>query len=582
MQKIDAPRRWPRRLAPLGFAIFLAAVLIAFGLIKKPDPLLFADTDEAMRLVQFRDFIAGQAWRDLVPHRLDPSVDVPMHWSRFVDLSMALLYWPFAAFMPAAAAERVMAIVWPPMMFIVCAIPLTAIARRFGGMRAAMAAVILALAAGSLVQFMPGRIDHHSAQMAAALFAILATMGRNRIGLAAMAGFTTAFALALGIETLPYLIVLAGFFAADFIRGVRLGSVRAYAAALGIGSVALFAISIPPRFYAYTACDVLTGNVLAGVVSGSIGLFTVASRAAGQKSGWQRRALTIGIVGLLAMAASLAVEPRCARGVIGTFDPQIRPLWFDHIEEVFSAFRMAKIQPLLVFQWYFLPMLGLLLLVLRYRHVLCRDDGRVMAACFLAAWAVALFQVRGVFYASLFAIPFIAASLVAWVSRMRQLDGLRTAPILAATALWAFSIGAPQLLPAHAVAEENAATLREDCNTPAALAPLAQLPPGLVLAHLDAGPFILLYTPHSVLSAPYHRFDRGIVLGQSILYTMDLPEAERAIGKRGIDYVVLCEGRKNVALASSIARSHPAWLKDIAAQGAPVRILQVVSKNSSR
>src|ERR1700752_4875323 len=48
-------------------------------------------TDDAMRLVDVRDFLAGQSWFDLTQHRLSPPEGVAMHWSRLIDLPLAML-----------------------------------------------------------------------------------------------------------------------------------------------------------------------------------------------------------------------------------------------------------------------------------------------------------------------------------------------------------------------------------------------------------------------------------------------------------------------------------------------------------
>src|ERR1700694_2453450 len=42
-------------------------------------------TDDAMRLVQFRDLLAGQGWFDLTQYRLSPPDGAAMHWSRLID-----------------------------------------------------------------------------------------------------------------------------------------------------------------------------------------------------------------------------------------------------------------------------------------------------------------------------------------------------------------------------------------------------------------------------------------------------------------------------------------------------------------
>lgn len=47
--------------------------------------LVLPDTDDAMRLVQIRDLLAGQGWFDMSQHRLMPPNGAGMHWSRLVD-----------------------------------------------------------------------------------------------------------------------------------------------------------------------------------------------------------------------------------------------------------------------------------------------------------------------------------------------------------------------------------------------------------------------------------------------------------------------------------------------------------------
>ena len=73
----------------------------------------FANTDDAMRLVEVRDWLAGQAWFDLHQYRLDPPGGVQMHWTRVVDVPLALLIKAFSAFLPVEQAERLTRIVYP-------------------------------------------------------------------------------------------------------------------------------------------------------------------------------------------------------------------------------------------------------------------------------------------------------------------------------------------------------------------------------------------------------------------------------------------------------------------------------------
>src|SRR3546814_1229579 len=56
----------------------------AIALLQDPDP------DDAMRLAQVRDLIAGQGWFDIKQYRVNPVEGGGlMHWSRFVDAWIA-------------------------------------------------------------------------------------------------------------------------------------------------------------------------------------------------------------------------------------------------------------------------------------------------------------------------------------------------------------------------------------------------------------------------------------------------------------------------------------------------------------
>src|SRR3546814_13624328 len=61
--------------------------------------LALNDTDDNIRVVQVKDWLAGQGWYDLRQYRLDPPVGANIHWSRIVDLPIAALMLFFRAFM---------------------------------------------------------------------------------------------------------------------------------------------------------------------------------------------------------------------------------------------------------------------------------------------------------------------------------------------------------------------------------------------------------------------------------------------------------------------------------------------------
>jgi hypothetical protein len=68
---------------------------------------------------------------------------------------------------------------------------------------------------------------------------------------------------------------------------------------------------------------------------------------------------------------------------------------------------------------------------------------------------------------------------------------------------------------------------------------LAALPKGVVAAEINIGPTILAATHHSVITAPYHRMQRGIVDGDRMMRRTPA-EALGIMEGRGVDYVALC------------------------------------------
>src|SRR5580692_3389371 len=164
------PTHSPAATRSAGSPLYSVGFLVAIGLlftlaISWPNALevwrsgAFANTDDAMRLVEVRDWLAGQAWFDLHQYRLDPPEGVPMHWTRVLDAPLALLIKLFALFLQTGEAERLTRIVFPLALHGGLFAAVAGLARRLAGPSAMLPAIlILTLTGGVLVQFQPGRI----------------------------------------------------------------------------------------------------------------------------------------------------------------------------------------------------------------------------------------------------------------------------------------------------------------------------------------------------------------------------------------------------------------------------------------
>ncbi len=131
--------------------------------------LALSDTDDNMRLMQVRSWLAGQGWYDLRQYRLNPPTGLDIHWSRLVDLPIAALFLLFKPFAGAAWAERLAVGIAPLLPMGVALVALSVSVRRLVASMAWPLAVVFLLGCSStLLMFMPERIDHHGCSPCAA------------------------------------------------------------------------------------------------------------------------------------------------------------------------------------------------------------------------------------------------------------------------------------------------------------------------------------------------------------------------------------------------------------------------------
>jgi hypothetical protein len=290
--------------------------------------LLEADNDDQMRLVQVRDWLAGQGWFDTRQYRVLPPDGISMHWSRYVDAGLAAVLTVAGWLLPSTQAELATVILWPSLLACLMVLVLTHGTARLMGTASALGALAVFLGWGKLGgEFAPPRIDHHNLQMlcGAAIFYLSVVPGRAHM-LGALAGGVTALSLAIGLEMLPFLATVWGLMALRHAFG------QAKAGDWLLGFAACFTVAAPLLMAGQTAaanwstgyCDVLAPPVLA---LGAVGVVaTVTPVLAG-------RMLTGPLSRLPAMIASL---PGWAFGWPGRFwatawpGPMRRPrrTWF--------------------------------------------------------------------------------------------------------------------------------------------------------------------------------------------------------------------------------------------------------------
>jgi hypothetical protein len=549
-----------------------------------------SDMDDAMRLVQMRGLIDGHGWFNLHEARLGPPDGYDTHWSRLIDAGLAGMLWLFGQFTDAAFAERLMRTVWPMLWLVPAMAGATAIAWRVAGRGAAPIALVLtAVGLPAFQHFIPGRIDHHNVQIALAvlLVAAVAWSDRRRWA-AAAAGGLTGLAMAIGFEGLPYIVLAGAAMALRFIFAPDPDRALARYGAWGLGSVAAaFLVSVGPAHWGRVACDAIAINSTVALILAMLGLTLTGRLLAGAQ--WQIRAAGVAASGLVSAAAFVAIEPRCLGGPFAMIDPMVRSLWFDHVSEMQSLWTVALKSPPMGAAVAAFPAVALLfMLSLARQPATRRDFGFMVAAAALVVAVVVMFtMVRAFSYAIWLAIPMVAAGVVRmFVSlrpgtlAVRALIALFLAPAVTAAA----AMAAVQAMTARQLEAENS-RVAAGCLLSTSYARLASLPPGLVATDIDYGPFVLALTPHSVMSAPYHRLV-GPIIAANDIFALPPAAAREVVARSKPDYLAVCDrhtlggigaAERDASLWGRLAAGDvPPWLEPVeATRNAPFVVYRV-------
>lgn len=556
----------------LGGWLAIAALFVATRW-HKITTLDFDDVDDQLRLVQVRDLLAGQGWFDLTQYRIDPPLGVAMHWSRLVDLPLALVYRLSAPLLGPELAERAMLVI-VPMLTLGAVLYLTGrlAMRLFDAEIAALACLLVVLAPPVAGQLQPLRIDHHGWQIVAVLAALNGLFARRSAVGAWTAGLALALGMAISLELLPIAALIGGVFALRWLEDPREPrGLTHFVAALALGSVGAFLLT---RGLADLSarCDAISPPYLAGLTVLASGLAVLERRAA-------RRgvllAAGLGLAGVLALATTLALAPNCSRGPFEALDPLVRDLWYANVLEG----RPVWLQPInVMLQMVVPPAVGLLAAVRLWlrgpepQRPLWRDYTLVLAGLLVLAMAVSR---SSAFACAAGAVP-LAWQVREWLRGLRRTkDATRRAALVMAI-LAAVMPGALGAVAAKLQPDGKAVQARPDpmrvCDIRSAGRALDHLPPATILAPLDIGPTLLTYSRHRVVATGHHR--AAPAMRDAIAAFTGTPAEARAIVLRhGARYILLCPALPEVinyrdhaptGFTAQLMRGQvPGWLRPV-------------------
>jgi len=525
----------------LGVALF-AALVFWFDPARLTTSL--GDTDDATRMIEVRQLMGGASWFDMTLARFGGAHPLVSHWSRLIDAPIAVLLYGFELVLPQQQAELAVRAVWPLTLLLLFVYLLARETQIRAGRAAALLSIVLTVTClVGIVQFLPGRIDHHNAIIVCAVIGIL-RLARSFDDADAgwSAGFLLGLGTAIGYEALAPTAASLG---AAMLYGILpgrslLGPSRAAVTFAATLMIALAVTTAPDLLFA-SRCDALSINLVVLAVCGALGVCVVQAL--------EHRLAPLAKVGLLAAAGLLGValygaaEPACLAGPFGQVDPDLYPIWLGSVSETQSVLSMGSR----------LPLIAGMALVYFAAGAYCgfklvqtdRDETlRFHLTAFLIAIPLSLWQIKLLPYATFLPIPLLAICLARPPLAKQEPMSKRALALVVLGSLAAIAAVSWLLLTLAAPSTsrvKEAMKPAQSCQSTAAIAPLAQLDPGLVVADVNLGPYIVALTSLDVLSAPYHRMDKPIIEAHRILHAAP-DEAERRLLDIGASYVVTCEG----------------------------------------
>ena len=499
------------------------------------------DTDDAMRLVEVRDFLSGQRWFDLHQYRVMPqSGGILMHWSRLIDAPIAALILCFDLFTSRETAETLARLVWPALLQVgLFAVVLTLIKRLAGRQALFAGAIVTGFGYGIAAQFEPGRIDHHSVQLLLCMLAILfAHLSLTRPRMAFWSAVMLTLMLAVGFEILAGAAILSFcfFVAWIFDRPHSRQALQFLGLGFAISGPLVFFATMPASLYTTLFCDAQSYALPVALLSCGL-IAIVLSELSPRLKAWPARCIATGCAaaGFILLFSQIAWE--CRAGPLAQVPPEIWTQWMSGVYEGKGVLQLLHEDPFGVLPYMGFASVGFFCTLATF--YLEKGKRWMWAPLTFLALSHVLFcfvTIRVIAIASCLMLPACAFTLT--YLRERSQLAMAMLYILLVPSFWAL----PAFVNASRDTGGEATTKKTaECFSPQSYLAFSKLPPGSVLAPIDLGAHLLAYTPHTVYGAPYHRNVEGIRISVKGLY-QPVAKALPVITAAKPDYLLLCDG----------------------------------------
>lgn len=536
-----------QNLLALGWFILMSFLIV--GLDIADGNHYVVDVDDDMRKFLIRDLLADGQWRDMVQPYLQMPGDYVSPWSRIVDLPYVVLTWVLSGFMaPDVAMELAFLIVPVALLPIFCGLAYAIVVRVLGQTPSALSTTLMALLmVFAILQFSPGRIDHHNMQLLAMLAAIWGVFwGKAKGGL--VVGISCAVSIGIGLEALPIIAALYGALTLAWIMD-RPGAsdVLKYASgAIGLGVLFFAWQRFGWQFYQKVECDVISMPfVAAGIILG--GWLWLCMMLEDSLNSVIKRLAALSIGGVIGIGVVILLYPECLNGPYSMVDDVSRNFWLD-LAPGESDIVTGILAGRSIYAYMVIPVAVICALFapIAFRRLAAdKWQSFVVFATAVAAVIVTLVQAR--FY--IFPVMLGALMVPVFVEfqlRDTQLAAKRFSAKLFVGSVVVLGLVAGALAYGFSGSKSFTPELRalhvEEC-TGEDMGVLDSVPRGRILVPLGlAMPIVKGNYDHAVSALPFHRAAPGIRRVALAFMSPD-PQVQRA-AMGGFDYLAVCQDPK--------------------------------------
>lgn len=583
------------RLGPVLIALAAWGAMSAYLLHQYWGSILsfnLSDPDDAMRMAQVRDLLGGQAWWDLMQHRINPvHGGALMHWSRLVDMPIAAGILILEPILGRSGAERIVMAGLPLVLGALTSVACALGFRHLPDRRiASIAPPIIVMMSFVIAQYRPMRVDHHGWQILLATLLLWQALRPPTRQAGLLGGVAAAALLSISIEGLPIVTLFAGLAALRWTLHARESDrdwLCFYLGGLAGGAVLLQFVTRGPAGLTGTWCDSLSAPYLLSfaVAAAAVALIARANPAT--------RLMRLGLLALaavLAVTAIVGVEPLCAKGPFATLDPVVRRYWYISVIEGQPITSTKPPLTIFIIVPTLLGLAGTLFAWWRSEGAAPRRVWATLLIALVGAAALSMMVMRTTSTAHVYALPGIAALVLAALDGARKIRLMPLRIILSAAAVLIllplpasmtvnYLLG--KLAPKAVLGGKrhaSAASFARNCLTPETVGKLQKIAPSTLVTPIDIGPSLLFWTHHSVVATGHHR--NNAAMADAIRTFISPPtEAETYVRKEKAAYIVFCPPAADVQLyarankqglmAALLADKPPAWLEKVPFPGKP-------------